>query len=151
MVLRAVNLSPAKAASTREAANDFTRFPSLSVGRFDSNYSARGETTCYCFRMASIRKGKNLRMISGRVIIELQNWEAFEKFDAHARANDRNHFPAWKNFNKRVRDNVGSVYGHVPQVRLRVAIGIEPARIGGRSVAMRLGRRLNEVPSVDSY
>lgn len=96
-----------------------------------------------------------------------QYWESFEKLEAYARANDRNHLPAWKQFNKRVRDNgsvgifhetvvlsddnVETVYGNMPAIGLGAAIGVEPARMRGQSAAMRLGRRLNDVPPVDFY
>lgn len=39
----------------------------------------------------------------GRTTIMLQYWESFEKLEAYARSKDGQHYPAWLDFNKRIR------------------------------------------------
>ena len=43
--------------------------------------------------------------VSGRVVLLVQYWESFEKLESYARANDANHLPAWRRFNKKMRGN----------------------------------------------
>jgi hypothetical protein len=43
----------------------------------------------------------------GRVIV--QYWRSFEHLEAYARAKDKNHWPAWVDFNRRVGSSRGDV------------------------------------------
>ena len=70
---------------------------------------------------------------AGRTILAVQYWRSFEDLQRFARSNDHEHLPAWREFNRLVRDNgdvgifhetyrVGpgtaeSLYGNMPPVR----------------------------------
>ena len=41
----------------------------------------------------------------GKTTVMVQYWESFEKLEAYAKNKDAQHFPAWQNFNKRVKTN----------------------------------------------
>jgi|SRR5882724_6803448 len=41
----------------------------------------------------------------GRTTITLQYWESFEKLEAYARDREGKHFPAWVEFNKKVKSS----------------------------------------------
>src|SRR5690606_35652499 len=41
----------------------------------------------------------------GRTSIMVQYWESFEKLEHYARNKDANHFPAWQDFNRRVKSS----------------------------------------------
>lgn len=43
--------------------------------------------------------------ISGRLIQTQQYWRSYDLLEKYAADNNRNHFPAWKKFNKASRDN----------------------------------------------
>jgi Domain of unknown function (DUF4188) len=42
---------------------------------------------------------------SGRTVLVVQYWRSADDLDRYARARDRAHLPAWREFNRRVRDN----------------------------------------------
>src|SRR4029078_11270103 len=44
---------------------------------------------------------------AGRMIIGVQYWRSFDQLQAFARASDHAHLPAWREFNRLVRDNGG--------------------------------------------
>jgi hypothetical protein len=52
--------------------------------------------------------GKPRTYLSGRTILVWQYWESFEKLTACSKATNNAHLPAWRAFNKNIRDN-GSV------------------------------------------
>ena len=111
--------------------------------------------------------GKPRTFRSGRVILVWQYWESFEKLAAYAKANDRAHLPAWRAFNRRVRDNgsvgiyhetivlsdatVETVYGNMPEFGLAAVTGLVPAGRRGQSAALRMGRTQSDTPPVDPY
>lgn len=48
----------------------------------------------------------------GRVLgfpVIVQYWRSFEHLEAYARSQDQEHWPAWVNFNKRIRNSQGDV------------------------------------------
>ena len=79
----------------------------------------------------------------GRTTIMVQYWESFEKLEAYARNKDAQHFPAWQDFNRRIKSNgdVGiwhetylipkgnceSVYNNMPRFGLGKAGELIPA------------------------
>lgn len=111
--------------------------------------------------------GKPRTLLSGRVILVWQYWESFDKLTAYAKAADRVHLPAWRAFNRRVRDNgsVGifhetfllsdasaeSVYGNMPAFGLAAVTGAVPAGKRGQTARARLTGDTGESPAVDPY
>ena len=93
---------------------------------------------------------------AGRVIMGVQYWRSFEQLEAFARASDHAHLPAWREFNRLVRDNgdvgifhetyrVGrgtaeSFYGNMPPFGLGRATAV--VRLGADSSARGRLRRL---------
>jgi hypothetical protein len=41
----------------------------------------------------------------GKTTIMVQYWESFEKLEAYSRNRDAQHFPAWVNFNKKIKNS----------------------------------------------
>ena len=97
----------------------------------------------------------------GSLGVIVQYWRSFDALEAFARADDRTHWPAWRDFNRRVRTSSGDVgiwhetylvrageyetiYGAMPRMGLATAGRHVPiaaareaarARIGGRGVS----------------
>ena len=110
--------------------------------------------------------GRPRTFLSGRTILVWQYWESFEKLGAYARATDSAHLPAWRSFNRRIRDNgtvgifhetvvlsdstVETVYGNMPTIGLADAIGSVPAGKRGQSAAARM-KGVQETPPVEPY
>ncbi len=104
---------------------------------------------------------------SGRVILVWQYWESFDKLTAYAKAADRVHLPAWRAFNKKVRDNgsvgifhetimlsdatVETVYGNMPTFGLAAVTGAVPAGRRGQTARARLSGDSAEAPAVEPY
>lgn len=103
----------------------------------------------------------------GRTTILVQYWRSFEDLERFSRDADLAHLPAWRRFNKVVRDSgdVGiwhetyrvrageyeSVYGNMPRFGLARAGAHVPAREAGQSAAVRLGRDDPDGPPVMPY
>lgn len=99
--------------------------------------------------------GKPRTFLSGRTILVWQYWESFEKLEAYSKANDAAHLPAWRAFNRRVRDNgsvgifhetvlladstVETVYGNMPSFGLGAVTGAVPAKQRGQTARARIG------------
>ena len=95
--------------------------------------------------------------VSGRVVLVVQYWSSSAALEGYARAADREHLPAWRAFNRRVRATgaVGihhetyvvppsareSVYVHMPPHGLAKALGSAPARARGLTARHRLDPR----------
>jgi hypothetical protein len=106
--------------------------------------------------------GKPRTLVSGRLIVVWQYWESFEKLEAYSRASDRAHLPAWRAFNRKVRDNgsvgifhetivlndesVETVYGNVPAMGLAAVTGAVPASSRGQSARGRISGSESEPP-----
>lgn len=111
--------------------------------------------------------GKPRTLLSGRVILVWQYWESFEKLEAYSRAANLAHFPAWRAFNRKVRDNgtvgifhetimlsdssVEAVYGNMPNFGLGAAIGAVHAAQRGQTAAARLRIADAPAPPVEPY
>jgi len=98
--------------------------------------------------------GKPRTMLSGRVVLVWQYWESFEKLEAYSKATNASHLPAWRSFNRRVRDNgsvgifhetvllsdssVETVYGNMPTFGLGAVTGAVPASKRGQTARARI-------------
>jgi Domain of unknown function (DUF4188) len=103
----------------------------------------------------------------GRVIVGVQYWRSFDQLEAFARAADHEHLPAWREFNRLVRDNadvgifhetyrVGpgtaeTFYGNMPTFGMAAAVGIVPVAQRGQSAARRMGTTTTDEPAVAPY
>lgn len=106
-------------------------------------------------------------MLSGRVVTVWQYWESFDKLNAYARSADNSHLPAWRAFNRRIRDNgtvgifhetvllsddrVETVYGNMPAFGLGAVTGTVPASKRGQTSTARLRGADPDEPTVDPY
>jgi len=111
--------------------------------------------------------GKPRTFLSGRTILVWQYWDSFEKLDAYAKSTSLSHLPAWRSFNKRVRDNgsvgifhetvvlsdatVETVYGNMPVMGLASVTGAVPASKRGQTSRDRLIGGDGPQPAVDPY
>ncbi len=111
--------------------------------------------------------GRPRTLLSGRTVLVWQYWDSFESLDAYARAGDRAHLPAWRVFNRRIKDNgsvgiyhetvllsegsVETVYVNMPPIGLGAAVGTVPAGRRGETAGVRLGRRYADTPPVPPY
>jgi hypothetical protein len=99
--------------------------------------------------------GRPRTFVSGRVVMVVQYWRSFEDLERYARDPKAQHLPAWRAFNRRVRDNsaVGifhetyrvaaseaeSVYVNMPVFGLARATAAIPVGHGKQTAAERLG------------
>ena len=111
--------------------------------------------------------GRPRTFLSGRTIMVLQYWESFDKLTAYSRASDRAHLPAWRSFNKKIRDNgsvgifhetvllsdntVETVYGNMPTFGLAQVTGAVPAARRGQTAKSRITGSDDVRPPVDPY
>ena len=111
--------------------------------------------------------GKPRTFLSGRTILVWQYWESFEKLSAYSRASENAHLPAWRAFNRRIRDNgsvgiyhethllvdstVETVYGNMPTFGLGAVTGVVPAGRRGQTAPQRLTGDSNDTPPVEPY
>jgi len=105
--------------------------------------------------------------VSGRTVLLHQVWSSFDKLDAYARDRDAEHLPAWRAFNRKIRDDgsvgifhetylVGpgrceTVYGNMPPFGLGAALGARPAREAGQTAPSRLTGDQDDVAPVEPY
>jgi len=96
--------------------------------------------------------------VSGRTILLKQYWSSFEKLDAYARDQDKQHRPAWHEYNVRSRGNTAvgvyhetyvvgpgraeSIYVNMPAMGLGRAVGALPAETVGEEAPQRLRKVL---------
>ena len=94
---------------------------------------------------------------SGRTVMMVQYWRSFEQLHAYAHASDKEHLPAWAEFNRRVGGNgsVGifhetylvpagqyeTVYANMPEFGLALAGRAVDATGRMQSARQRLGQR----------
>ena len=111
--------------------------------------------------------GKPRTFLSGRTILVWQYWESFEKLNDYARSAGNLHLPAWRAFNRSVRDNgsVGifhetvllsdasleTVYGNMPAFGLGAVTGVVPAGKRGQTSTARLRGADPDAPAVEPY
>jgi hypothetical protein len=104
--------------------------------------------------------------VSGRTVLTVQYWRSAEDLDRYARARDHAHLPAWREFNRRVRDNgdVGifhetyvldrheTVYVNMPaDFGLGGATSLMPLADRGQRAAHRLDPSVPDVPAIAPY
>lgn len=111
--------------------------------------------------------GRPRTFISGRIVMVVQYWRSFEALECYARDPQQRHLPAWRTFNRRVRDNgaVGifhetyrvaaadseTVYVNMPVFGLADATAAIPVGRGRHTAAQRLGVRPKGNPPVDPH
>ena len=103
---------------------------------------------------------------SGRTSISVQYWRSFEALEAYARSREAEHLPAWRKFNKLIKDNgdIGvwhetfkvrdgeyeGFYGNMP--RFGLADAGQHTRLGLKSTAaLRSGTRQGDLAPVEAY
>lgn len=83
--------------------------------------------------------------LSGRTVMVLQYWRSTGHLDAYARSRDQAHLPAWKEFNRRVRDSGDVGIFHETYVVDRhetVYVGMpERFGLGGATALVPIARR----------
>ena len=104
--------------------------------------------------------------VGGRTVLTVQYWRSAEDRDRYARARDHAHLPAWREFNRRIRDNgdVGifhetyvldrheTVYVNMPaDFGLGGATSLMPLATRGQRAAHRLDPSVPDVPAVAPY
>ncbi len=104
--------------------------------------------------------------LSGRTVLVWQYWESFEHLEAYSTSASALHLPAWRAFNRTVRDNgsvgifhetivladdrVETVYGNMPAFGLAAVLGAVPAKHRGQTAKARLTGAAT-VPAVEPY
>ena len=110
--------------------------------------------------------GRPRTLLSGRTVMVWQYWESFDKLAAYSRATESAHLPAWRSFNRKIRDNgsvgifhetivrsdatVETVYGNMPTIGLAAVTGIVPAGRRGQTSTARM-KGVEEEPVVEPY
>ncbi len=105
--------------------------------------------------------------VSGRTICVVQYWNSFEDLERYSRDPDATHFPAWRRFNRLIKNDgsvgiwhetyrvtpgsVEAVYVNMPPFGLAKAVAGAPAGAVGQSAALRMGVRPEDVPPVTPY
>ena len=104
--------------------------------------------------------------VSGLTLLTVQYWRSADDLDRYARSLDHAHLPAWREFNRRVRDNgdVGifhetyvvdrheTVYANMPEdFGLGGATSLVPLAGRGQRAAHRLDPSVPDVPAVAPY
>ncbi len=111
--------------------------------------------------------GKPRTYLSGRTVLVWQYWASFEQLEAYSKSQAAQHLPAWRSFNRKVRDNgsvgifhetivlsdatVETVYGNMPAFGLAAVTGAVPAGRRGQTARTRLTGAASEAPAVDPY
>jgi hypothetical protein len=106
-------------------------------------------------------------LVSGRVVLLVQYWNSFGDLERYARDPRAEHLPAWRAFNRRIRDNgsVGifhetyrvaagaaeTVYVNMPAFGLAGATSSIPVGAGRHTAAARLGVRSDDTAPVAQY
>lgn len=111
--------------------------------------------------------GRPRTFLSGRVVMLVQYWSSFEALERYARDPQSAHLPAWREFNRRIRDNgsVGifhetyrvaaadaeTVYANMPGFGLAGATAAVPLSRGHQTAAARLAVRPDDRAPVEAY
>jgi hypothetical protein len=111
--------------------------------------------------------GRPRTYLSGRTILVWQYWESFEHLENYSKSGTALHLPAWRAFNKNVRDNgsvgifhetvlladdrVETVYGNMPTFGLAAVTGAVPATRRGQTAKARLTGAPADAPVVEPY
>jgi hypothetical protein len=104
--------------------------------------------------------------LSGITVLLVQYWENPEKLNAYATAQDHAHLPAWRAFNRHIRDNgdIGvfhetyildryeTIYVNMPgEFGLGGATSVIPPSRRGQRAAHRLDPTIPDTPTVEPY
>jgi hypothetical protein len=97
----------------------------------------------------------------------VQYWRSFEDLERYARDRDASHLPAWRAFNRLVRDSGGvgiwhetyrvrggeyeAIYGNMPRVGLAAVGEHRPIGSTSATAARRIGVRPDDTPPVPGY
>lgn len=111
--------------------------------------------------------GKPRTYLSGRTVLVWQYWASFEHLEAYSKSAAAAHLPAWRSFNKKVRDNgsvgifhetvllsdatVETVYGNMPTFGLAAVTGAVEAKRRGQTARARITGTADAPPAVDPY
>ncbi len=76
-----------------------------SIGQIARTGMAMGRMLTELFRSGDLGLLSARTFVSGRDVMVVQYWRSAEELQAYARASDHQHLPAWKAFNKAVRDS----------------------------------------------
>ncbi len=111
--------------------------------------------------------GRPRTFVSGRVVMVVQYWSSFEELERYARDPQAQHLPAWRSFNRRIRDNASvgifhetyrvaasdaeTVYVSMPVFGLAAATAAVPVTPGRHTAATRLGVRPQDISPVDVH
>ena len=107
--------------------------------------------------------GRPRTLLSGRTIMVVQYWNSFADLERYARDPQAEHLPAWRTFNRAIRDNgsvgiyhetyrvkatdIEAVYVNMPVFGLAAANAVTPVVAGRNTAAARLGvRPLDRAP-----
>lgn len=104
---------------------------------------------------------------SGRTILVVQYWNSFDDLERYARDPESAHLPAWRAFNRRIRDNgsvgifhetyrvrtgdIETAYANMPVFGVAAASALVPMRPEHRSAATRIGARPDDRTPVEPY
>ena len=108
--------------------------------------------------------GRPRTFVSGRVVMVVQYWNSFEELERYARDPKSQHLPAWRAFNRRIRDNgsVGifhetyrvaatdaeTICVNMPPFGLAGATATVPITAGRQTAAARLGVRSGDAAPI---
>jgi hypothetical protein len=111
--------------------------------------------------------GRPRTFVSGRVVMVVQYWNSFEELERYARDPRAQHLPAWRAFNRRIRDNgavgifhetyrvaaadIETVYVNMPAFGLAGVTGAAHVAAGRQTAAARLGVRPLDIAPVEAY
>jgi hypothetical protein len=105
--------------------------------------------------------------LSGRTVLLVQYWNSFDDLERYARDPEAGHLPAWRGFNRRIRDNgsvgifhetyrvaakdVETAYANMPVFGLAAASALVPIGPERQTAATRIGARRDDRPPVEPY
>ncbi len=111
--------------------------------------------------------GRPRTLLSGRTIMVVQYWNSFDDLERYARDPKAEHLPAWRRFNRTIRDNgavgiyhetyrvrtadIEAVYVNMPAFGVAAASSVAPVVAGRNTAAARLGIRPLDRAPVESY
>lgn len=105
--------------------------------------------------------------ISGRTVLLVQYWNSFDDLERYARDPQAHHLPAWRAFNRRIRDNgsvgifhetyrlaagdIETVYANMPVFGLAATSASVPITSERQTAAARIGARHDDQAPVEPY
>lgn len=105
--------------------------------------------------------------ISGRTVLLVQYWNSFGDLERYARDPEAQHLPAWRAFNRRIRDNgsvgifhetyrvaasdIETAYANMPAFGLAATSALVPITPEQQTAATRIGDRREDRAPVEPY